>query len=300
MATKESLTAMDHDFRLFRAGRRRFALVAAVLAIISGGLVIPSLPGLVAPAGATASTVTQTFGFNSDTLQNFTVPTGVTSLTITATGGYGGWGGDDSSGRPPDGGYLGQVTGTMAVTPGDYLTIGVGSGGDEPIDTACTKGLDASSPVDANDAPGGINPLTQYDGGMGGAPGPNGCSGYGGSGGAATAVEVGSSATAPTSIGTVVAAGGGGSGGSGQYALVRGQISLASYAPQSTPTPITYGLPALCSGSGCTSHNTIESPSPLPTDATQGQPGIAVFTMCGGSTRCGHRQSVLQRRCAGW
>ncbi len=283
MATKESLTAMDHDFRLFRAGRRRFALVAAVLAIISGGLVIPSLPGLVAPAGATASTVTQTFGFNSDTLQNFTVPTGVTSLTITATGGYGGWGGDDSSGRPPDGGYLGQVTGTMAVTPGDYLTIGVGSGGDEPIDTACTKGLDASSPVDANDAPGGINPLTQYDGGMGGAPGPNGCSGYGGSGGAATAVEVGSSATAPSSIGTVVAAGGGGSGGSGQYALVRGQISLASYAPQSSPTPITYGLPALCSGSGCTSHNTIESPSPLPTDATQGQPGIAVFTMCGGS-----------------
>ena len=40
-----------------------------------------------APAGATTSTVTQTFGFDSDTLQNFTVPAGVTSLTITATGG---------------------------------------------------------------------------------------------------------------------------------------------------------------------------------------------------------------------
>jgi predicted RNA-binding protein with TRAM domain len=283
MATKESSVDSTRDFSPLKAGRRRLALVAALVAIISGGLAIPSLPGLVTSAGATASTVTQTFGFDNDTLQNFTVPAGVTSLSITTTGGYGGWGGADSSGRPPEGGYLGEVTGTMSVTPGDYLTIGVGSGGDEPIDTVCTKGLDASSPVDANDAPGGINPLTQYDGGMGGAPGPNGCSGYGGSGGAATAVEVGSSSSAPTSIGTVVAAGGGGSGGSGQYALVRGQISLASYVPQSTPSPITYGLPAGCSGGGCSSHNTIESPSPLPTDATQGQQGIAVFTMCGGS-----------------
>ncbi len=124
---------------------------------------------------------------------------------------------------------------------------------------------------------------------MGGAPGPNGCSGYGGSGGAATAVEVGSSSSAPTSIGTIVAGGGGGSGGSGQYTLVRGQISLASYVPQTTPTPITYGIPAGCT-SACTSQPTIESPTPLPTPATQGQQGIAVFTMCGGSTSSNSNQ----------
>ena len=64
----------------------------------------------------------------------------MTSLTLTATGGQGGWGGADASGNPPDGGYQGQVTGTIPVTPGDYLTIAVGSGADEPIDTGCTGG----------------------------------------------------------------------------------------------------------------------------------------------------------------
>jgi titin len=257
--------------------------IAAATLLVTTGLAAPTLSGSSSAGATTPTTVTQTFGFDSDTLQNFTVPAGVSSLTVTATGGQGSWGGADSSGRPLDGGYQGEVTGTMSVTPGDYLTIGVGSGGDEPIDTVCTKGLDASSPVDANDSLGGINPLTVYDGGMGGAPGPNGCSGYGGSGGAASAVEVGTSSSAPTSVGTIVAGGGGGSGGSGQYALVRGQISLASYVPQSTPTPITYGIPAACT-SNCTSTPTIESPSPLPADPTQGQQGIAVFTQCGGST----------------
>ncbi len=286
MATIESSPLVARVPRSMKGRPHRLvALVAALLAIGSGGLAVPVLGSAVGSAGAsTPTTVTQTFGFDNDTLQNFTVPSGVTSLTVTATGGYGSWGGTDSAGRPPEGGYQGEVTGSISVNPGDYLTIGVGSGGDEPIDTGCTRGQDASSPVDGNDAPGGINPLTQYDGGMGGAPGPNGCSGYGGSGGAATAIEVGSSASAPTSIGTVVAGGGGGSGGSGQYALVKGQISLASYVPQSTPTPITYGSPAGCTGSGCSSSNTIDSPSPLPTDATQGQQGIAVFTQCGGST----------------
>ena len=264
--------------------RRSVALMAAALMGVSGGLLVPTLAG--SPASADASTpptITQTFGFNNDTLQNFTVPAGVTSLTITATGGQGSWGGADASGRPPTGGYQGQVTGTIAVTPGEYLTIAVGSGGDESVDPACTGGQDSSSPTDSNDAVAGISPLAQYDGGMGGAPGPNGCSGYGGSGGAATAVEVGSSPSAPTSVGTIVAGGGGGSGGSGQYALVKGQISLASYVPQSTPTSITYGIPAGCT-TNCTSHDTIQSPSPLPASATQGQQGIAVFTQCGGST----------------
>ena len=261
--------------------KRVLSLFVIVLIVGTGSIVAPGF--LVSPAGATsAPTVTQTFGFDSDALQNFTVPPDVTSLTITATGGQGGWGGADSAGSPPPGGYQGQVSGTISVTPGDYLTIGVGAGGDEPYNTACTPGSDDSAPDDPFDAAAGVNPLTQYDGGMGGAPGSNGCSGYGGAGGAATAVEVGSSVSAPTSVGTIVAGGGGGDGGSGQYILVQGQIGLASYVPQTTPTPITYAIPAGCTTS-C-SYNTIESPTALSVDPTQGQPGIAVFTMCGGDT----------------
>ena len=172
----------------------------------------------------------------------------------------------------------------MSVTPGDYLTIGVGSGGDEPSTRRAPRAWTLRRRPTPTTPPAAStrSPSTTGDGRR---PGPNGCSGYGGvrrrghGGRGRELVE------RPTSIGTVVAGGGGGSGGSGQYTLVRGQISLASYVPQSTPTPITYGIPAGCTGSGCTSHTTIESPSPLPTDATQGQQGIAVFTMCGGSTR---------------
>ncbi|MHB1884951.1 MAG: beta strand repeat-containing protein, partial [Acidimicrobiales bacterium] len=266
--------------------RQAATAVAAVLIVVPGTFAVTTVLGGTTPAGATTpTTVTDTFGFNSDALQHFTVPAGVTSLTISALGGQGGWAGADASGNPPAGGYQGEVSGTIPVSPGDYLTIGVGSGADEPFYIACTGGQDASSPIDPNDAVPGENPLTQYDGGMGGAPGPNGCSGYGGAGGAATVIEVGASASAPTSLGRIVAGGGGGDGGSGQYALVRGQIGLASYVAQVTPTPITYGIPAGCAASSdCTSHNTIESPSPLPTDPTQGQAGIAVFTNCGGST----------------
>jgi titin len=223
---------------------RIFRIFSVISIVAAGSLVAPAFFGT--PASATGTTVTQTFGFDSDALQNFTVPPDVTSLTITATGGQGGWGGADSAGNPPAGGYQGQVSGTISVTPGDYLTIGVGAGADEPYDTACTGGRDEQSPADAYDAAAGVNPLSQYDGGMGGAPGYNGCSGYGGAGGAATAVEVGSSASAPTSVGTIVAGGGGGDGGSGQYVLVRGQIGLASYVPPTTPTSITYGIPAGC------------------------------------------------------
>ncbi len=265
---------------------RRVALILlAVVLATSGGLLGSIVSQRAVAAGATTPpTVTDTFGFDSDTLQSFTVPADVTSLTITATGGQGGWGGADASGNPPPGGYQGQVSGTISVTPGDYLTIATGAGADEPYYTGCTGGSDEDSPADPYDAAAGINPLPQYDGGMGGAPGYNGCSGYGGAGGAATAVEVGSSSSSPTSIGTIVAGGGGGDGGSGQYALVQGQIGLASYVPQSTPTPITYGIPAGCTPGTCSSYNTIYSPSPLPADPTQGQEGTAVFTMCGGDT----------------
>ena len=268
-------------------GRLRRVLVVSSVAVtaLAAGVGVPAVTGIGVPAaGATTPvTVTQTFGFDNDTLQTFTVPANVTSLNVTMTGGQGGWGGADNSGQPPAGGYQGQVTGTLAVTPGEVLTIGVGSGADEPFTTACTGGQDLASPADSKDAVAGVNPLTQYDGGMGGAPGPNGCSGYGGAGGAATVVDLGSSSSSTSDLGTLVAGGGGGDGGSGQYALVRGQIGLANYVAPTTPTLITYGTPAGCTSS-CTSTTTIQSPSPLASPATLGQQGTAVFTMCGGTT----------------
>ena len=123
-----------------RAGNRlpSLLILVVVVTLITTAFGSPVLSGLTTPAGASSpTTITQTFGF-TNSVQTFTVPAGVTSLTLTATGGQGGWGGADASGNPPDGGYQGQVTGTIAVTPGDYLTIAVGSGADEPIDTGCT------------------------------------------------------------------------------------------------------------------------------------------------------------------
>ena len=157
----ETLVFRKSSFTLLcvQIGVRRIFRVFSVISIVGAGtLVAPAFFGT--PASATTpTTVTQTFGFDSDALQNFTVPSDVTSLTITATGGQGGWGGADNSGNPPAGGYQGQVSGTISVTPGDYLTIGVGAGADEPYNTACTGGRDEQSPVDAYDAAAGVNPL---------------------------------------------------------------------------------------------------------------------------------------------
>jgi titin len=267
-------------------GRRWAHLVASVVAVLVvaptallSSLLVDSTPAW----AASPTTVSETFGFNNDAAQSFTVPANVSSVTLTLTGGQGSQGGADSAGRPPAGGYQGVVSGTISVTPGEYLTIAVGAGADEPIDSVCTGGRDVSSPTDVYDAPGGENPIAAYAGGQGGAPGSSGCSGYGGGGGAATVVELGSSSSSPTDIGTIVAGGGGGAGGSGQYVLVKGQIGLASYVAPTTPSPITYNIPAGCVSS-CTSTNTIQSPTPLPTPSTVGQAGIAVFTTCGGST----------------
>ena len=88
------------------------AVAAVALATSIAGPIVTGVGTTSAGAG-TPPTVTQTFGFDNDTLQTFTVPANVTSLNLTMTGGQGGWGGADSSGPPPAGGYQGQVTGTI-------------------------------------------------------------------------------------------------------------------------------------------------------------------------------------------
>ena len=193
-------------------------------------------------ASATSSTVTTIYPY-STSVQTWTVPANVTSITVDLLGGTGSLGGRDSSGFPPDGGYQGEVSGTLSVYPGQVLTIAPGQAGQLPSKTGCSGGQNLSSPYttlnfDSSDAKPGVNALGGnsytglYAGGYGGSPGPSGCSGYGGAGGAASVLELGSVST-PSSDGIIIAGGSGGSGGSGQFTANRGQPPLNSYTGRS-------------------------------------------------------------------
>ena len=214
---------------------RRSAL-ATVLAALLALATLPTVASAVTTV-TSGTTVTDTYSYTGST-ETLTVPANVTQLTLTVTGAEGAQGGRDSSGTAPLGGYRGVVTGTISVTPGEVLTIGVGKGGTNSPDwNACTTGANQAT-GDPNDAVGGTNPLGGYAGGAGGSPGPSGCSGYGGSGGAASVVELGTNA-APKSIATIVGGGSGGSGGSGQFAPTLGQISLPTFTARPDITSTT-------------------------------------------------------------
>jgi hypothetical protein len=134
--------------------------------------------------------------YNSTGTQTFTIPAGITTVDLTVVGAGGGGGGSDSSpGASGRGGT--RIAGTLAVSPGQILTISVGSGG-------------IGGASDQGSAPGGrsgINTLG-YGGGTGSASGPTPISGAGGGGGAASVILLNGSPV-------VVAAGGGGGGGGG-------------------------------------------------------------------------------------
>lgn len=171
---------------------------AFVLAV-AGVITLPTAPTVDA-----ASTISRTFGYTGST-QTFTVPDGVTSIEVTLQGGQGGRGGGDSQGSPTPGGYQGVVTGTVTVTPGQELTVAVGSGG----------GTGASSVTDSGGGSAGLNPLSGYDGARGGNAGNAGSSGAGGGSGAATVLLVDGT--------PIVAGGAGGNGGNGQFAPIVGR-----------------------------------------------------------------------------
>lgn len=192
---------------------RMLAAVVATAAVVVGTLTA------VGPAQAAPTAEVTTFAYTGG-MQTFTVPAGVTSLTITATGAEGGLGGRDSQGEPIPGGYKGQVTGTIAVTPGQVLNLSVGGGG--------TRG--ASSSNAQSRAAAGVSPLSGYAGGLGGMPGGSGSSGGGGGGGAATVITT----TGSTVI--AVAAGAGGGGGSGQWTPLVGRQAEANHTPRSDST----------------------------------------------------------------
>src|SRR3954449_8270837 len=82
------------------------------------GLVVA---GAVAAAPGVAGATTQTFTSNG----TFTVPPLVTSLTVVVKGA---WGGAALASDTP-GGKGGEATGTVAVTPGEALSVIVGGQG---------------------------------------------------------------------------------------------------------------------------------------------------------------------------
>jgi len=129
---------------------------------------------------------------------SWTVPRGITSIQITVDGAGGGSGGKDDN-KAGHGGYSGaRVSGTLAVTPSEVLTIGVGGGGNFGSNQVTNKGAGV----------GGLGAGGLYAGGIGGNAGPTGSSGAGGGGGAASFIL-------RDGVPIVVAAGGGGGGGAG-------------------------------------------------------------------------------------
>ena len=224
-----------------------FAIIGSTLSFVSG--ITHSTQAQAVSTVTSGSTVTNTYS-NAAAVEYFTVPANVTSITITLKGAEGGRGGIDSAGRPPAGGYQGLVSGTISVTPGQVLSIGVGGGGkDSSQATVCTGGTQDWRVTDSRNAVGGTNPFGGYGGGLGGSTGPDGCSGYGGSGGAASVIRIGASNN-DASVATIVAGGAGGSGGSGQFSETVGQRPLSVFAARTDSTSTT-GQPGLYTSYAC-------------------------------------------------
>ncbi len=211
------------------AKRSRVALTQAFVLAVAGVIAIPASPPVEA-----ASEISNTYNYTGST-QTFTVPDGVTSIEVTLQGGQGGRGGGDSQGSPTPGGYQGVVTGTIAVTPGQELTVAVGGGG----------GTGASSVTDSGGGSAGLNPLSGYDGARGGNAGNAGSSGAGGGSGAATVLLVDGT--------PIVAGGAGGNGGNGQFFPIVGRRAESTHTAR-PDTVSTTGRPGWNTADASPSH----------------------------------------------
>ena len=167
----------------------------------------------------------------------FTVPAGVTQVSAVVVGGGGG-GGDSTAGDEPGagGGGGGLAYGTFTVTPGESLTVTVGTGGaggegNNGNATTIARGATTllsggggggGSSTDGDDSGGGAGGSsggTERDGGGTGGQGgstTDSTTGCGGGGGAAGYSDNGGAgADIGTTNATAGAGGGGGGGGSG-------------------------------------------------------------------------------------
>ena len=171
-----------------------------------GGGGAGGLPGYTLTPTSTSTTASGSKEYTTTGLSTFKVPDGVTLLTVDLKGAGGGAGGNDS----PGAGYAGyagrRVQGTISVSPGDTLTIGVGQGG--------RPGSQGGG------APGGAGgtSMSGYNGGKGGNSGGSGGSGAGGGGGGATVLL-------RNGVPVAIAGGGGGGGGGGHVGTYNGQAA---------------------------------------------------------------------------
>ena len=171
--------------------------------------------GLVAVSPTTAQAVSsQTFTADG----TFTVPTGVTSLNFVVTGAGGGSAPSPSTARP---GVGGVATGSLAVTPGDSLTVQVGGLGGLATATGGSGGGHGGA-----QGGGGVGAFGEDQGGGGGGgysallSGPTVLTVGGGGGGAALEAGGGTGGSAPNgsgSAGVTVTPGTGGTGGTQSF-----------------------------------------------------------------------------------
>ena len=196
-------------------GRSRAGPVRSLFASRGrAGRALGVLVGVVLPLAASASASADQVSFSyTGASQFFTVPDRVHSLEIIAEGASGGSGlGFDGlfQGRGGAGGAGASVGGTLAVSPGDQVTVNVGQKGGDGHDW---PGDSCSSPSRGGAGGASPSPVLNRSGGPGGDG--DGCGGGAGGGGAATDVVVNGATV-------MVASGGGGGGGAGGFAGFNG------------------------------------------------------------------------------
>jgi hypothetical protein len=199
--------------------------LTAVVVCATGLTASAASAGEAHPAAATAD-ATAKFGYTGQAT-TWQVPAGVTSVKFEAAGGTAG----NFSANVVGGGFGADLTGTLAVTPGETLVIAVGGSGSTKAHAAGGWGYNGMSGGPANTAK------------------PSDRSGGSGGGGTFIGVENGSTVTP-----LVIAAGGGGIGGGASDPLFVGGggsggcTGILSYQNQ----PGKYGCvtPTLTGGNG--------------------------------------------------
>ncbi|MDO5751056.1 MAG: hypothetical protein Q4P78_07675 [Rothia sp. (in: high G+C Gram-positive bacteria)] len=110
--------------------RRKVVAGAAWAApVVAASAVVPAYAASNCTDFNTTATLGNTTTDGSLVTKTFTVPTGVTSIKFTVVGAAGGGGRGASAGLNYAGGAGAQVTGTLAVTPGQTLTLTAAGGG---------------------------------------------------------------------------------------------------------------------------------------------------------------------------
>ena len=108
-------------------GRARCRTRGARRGLASAGALVCVAAWCASASAAASPVVVQTYGVAGD-VQKFVVPDGVRSLQMSVVGGSGGTGYRGGSLGGP-GGPGAQITGNLAVNPGESLALGVGSSG---------------------------------------------------------------------------------------------------------------------------------------------------------------------------